>query len=117
MRLNIITVLSIALIASSYAAEPKPLTVNEAKRKRLLISFVPPAYPEAAKRMFWTGRGVFELTFDYESGRLRQVHVVKSTGHGILDASAIAALKMWKAKPRSIHKLRPLPIEFKHTGG
>lgn len=58
-----------------------------------------------------TGSGVFEMKFDYESGRLREVHVVQSTGQPKLDAYTTAALKQWKAKPRSVHTLR-LPITF-----
>src|SRR3954468_16560823 len=99
MRSPIILVACLALILPAYAAEPAQMTVDEARRKHLLTDFVRPSYPDEAKRNFWTGRGVFELKFDYTSGRVREVHVVKSTGHGIFDAYAIAALKRWKAKP------------------
>ena len=106
----------IAMSLSAYAAKPAPMTMAEAKRGNLLLVAIRPDYPTEAKRNLWTGRGIFDLNFDYESGRLREVHVVQSTGYGILDAHAIAALKLWKAKPRSIHTLR-LPINFTHTRG
>ena len=53
-----------------------------------------------------SGFGVFDLKFDYETGHLREIQIVKSTGHSMLDGRAISALKLWKAKPRSIHTLR-----------
>lgn len=117
MRLPIIFAVSLALCVSSYAASTPSITVDEAIRRHLLVNFVRPTYPDEAKRRFWTGRGVFELTFDYESGHVREIHVVKSTGHGILDAAVIVALKLWKAKPRSLHTLRAFPIEFTYTHG
>jgi TonB family protein len=109
-------VIGIAMMGSSFAAKPVRITVDEARKKHLLVNFVRPDYPEIAKRNFWTGRGVFELTFDHESGLVREVHVVHSTGHGILDAYVIAALKRWRVTPRSIRTLAPFPIEFTYTG-
>ena len=116
MRSPIIFVVFFALLMSAYGADPtRAITVDEARRKHLLTEFVRPAYPDEAKRHLWTGRGVFELKFNPTTGRVREVHVVKSTGHGILDASAIGALKRWTAKPGSIYALKPFPIEFTYT--
>jgi TonB family protein len=116
MRVYTVFAALVVMSCSTYAAKPSPITMDEARRKRLLLVEVRPDYPEEAKRNFWTGRGIFELRFDHETGRLREVHVVKSTGHGILDRHAIAALKRWRAKPRSIHALR-FPITFTYTRG
>lgn len=90
------------------------MTVEEALKQDLLIVAARPDYPYEARRQRWTGSGVFELTFNYETGNLREVHVVQSTGKRMLDGHAIGALKLWKAKPRSIHKIR-IPITFTLT--
>lgn len=93
------------------AAPNEQMSMDEALRQDLLLIAVRPDYPYEARRQRFTGSGIFELRFDYETGRLREVHVEKSTGQRMLDGHAIGALKLWKAKPRSIHTLR-VPIAF-----
>ena len=90
------------------------MTVDEAIQKHLLLVAAKPEYPYEARVRGRTGAGLFELKFDYESGHLLEVHVVKSTGDRYLDGHGIGALKAWQAKPRSIHNLC-VPITFKRT--
>ncbi len=114
MRTNLVFLILMAMHTSSFAASPEPMTVEDAMRKDLLLVAVRPDYPYEARRQRLTGSGIFELKFDYESGHLREVHVVQSTGQRMLDGHAIGALKLWKAKPHSIHTLR-MPITFTLT--
>jgi TonB family protein len=100
-----------AMHFSSFAASPEVMPVEEAVQKDLLLSAPRPNYPYAARVRGKTGEGMFELKFDYETGHLREVHVIKSIGDRMLDGPAIGALKLWKAKPRSIHTLH-VPIRF-----
>jgi hypothetical protein len=105
-----------------FAASPdkdESMTLNDAVQRHLLVTAALPKYPEIYQ---WQPAGetliddgIFDLRFDYETGRLREIHVVKSTGNSKLDARAILAFKVWKAKPRSIHTLR-VPITFKKPG-
>ena len=96
--------------------------VDEALSKHLLLVAVAPDYPDEYE---WgpkhgsvfegqvpAGKGVFDLRFDFETGHLREVHVVETTGSRKLDGHAIGAFELWKAKPRSIHILR-VPINFR----
>jgi len=102
------------LAASSLASPPAPVTLEEAQAKQLLLVAVEPRIPYEARRSRLSGFGVFDLKFDYETGHLREIQVVKSTGHSMLDGRAIGALKLWTAKPRSIHTLRvPMDFSFK----
>ena len=71
----------------------------------------PPDYPRSARTSRRTGKGWFELNIDFESGRVLQVHVLKSTGVKILDDSAVAALLQWRAKPRRLRRAI-MPVEF-----
>src|SRR5438874_13481488 len=120
---NYLFLLIIASINTfAFAASPdkeEPMTLNDAVERHLLVTAALPKYPEiyqwqpAGETLI--GDGIFDLRFDFETGRLREIHVVKSTGNNKLDARAILAFKVWKAKPRSIHTLR-VPITFKKSG-
>jgi outer membrane biosynthesis protein TonB len=111
MRLALMFLMILAIPASSLAGAPQPMTLDEVQAKQLLLFAAPPNMPYEARRARASGLGVFDLTFDYETGHLREIHVVKSTGYSILDGRAIGALKLWVAKPRSIHTLR-VPFNF-----
>lgn len=93
------------------ASTSPPTTLEDAQAKELLLFTAQPSLPYEARRSRLSGLGIFDLKFDYETGRLRGINIVKSTGHSMLDGRAIGALKLWKAKPRSIHSLR-VPINF-----
>jgi len=109
------TLLTILLLTATstwtFASIPDVVTLKEARRDHLLLYSPSPKYPDEVARRGVVGTADFELTFDYESGHLREVHLLKSFGSAVLDASAIAALKEWKAKPRSIHRLL-VPLGF-----
>lgn len=109
----------LSLQLSSLGASDDVMPLTEAMQKRLLLVTARPSYPSeievdpGVRRRIYAG--VFELKFDYESGHLREVHVVKSTGNRVLDAHAIGAMKVWQAKPRAIHNLL-VPLRFKPLG-
>jgi TonB family protein len=115
MRISIFLLLGTMMQLTSFAATPEVMTEEDALQKQLLLVAIRPDYPYEALSRRRSGNGVFDLKFDYESGHLREVHVVQSTGVRVLDAHAIGALKQWKAKPRSIHTLRvPVIFTFSH---
>jgi TonB family protein len=111
MRGYFFLMLVVAIPIVSSGASPELTTLDEAVQRHLLLTSVWPVYPREARESHTEGDGIFELKFDYESGHLREVHVVKSTGNHYLDGHAIGALKLWRAKPRSIHSLL-VPIRF-----
>jgi outer membrane biosynthesis protein TonB len=92
-------------------AQTGTMTVQEAVQRQLLLVAPKPDYPYEARSRRMTGSGVFDLVFDYETGNLREVHVVKNIEDHTLNGYAIGALKLWKAKKRSIHVLR-VPLSF-----
>jgi hypothetical protein len=83
---------------------PKLFTLPEAAQ--VLRYAVKPQYSREALRTRATGTGLFELRFDYESGRLKAIDIVESTGSRLLDHDAIDGLKEWKAKPQSVRVMR-----------
>ena len=94
-------------IASARAAEP--MAVEEAVQRHLLIRYPTPLYPYEGRRQKLEGSGLFELKFDYETGHLREVHIVHSTRKPILDKAVVETLKLWRAKPKSVHSIL-LPV-------
>ncbi len=106
----------IMLFAAAYlhAELPPEMQGAEAVRLNLLLRHPPPEFPYEVRRTLKTYSGVFLLRFDYESGQPRQIHIAKSSGNETFDASVVAALKQWQAKPRSLKVIR-VPITFTHS--
>jgi hypothetical protein len=100
-----------AEVVSGAADVPRVFTVKEAAQA--LRYAVKPKYSPEARRERDTGGGLFELRFDYETGRLKAIDIVASTGSQILDHDTIDALKEWKAKPHTVRVMR-IGITFKH---
>lgn len=88
---------------------PKLFTLPEAAQ--VLRYAVKPQYSHEALRTRATGTGLFELRFDYETGGLKAIDIVQSTGSRLLDHDAINGLKEWKAKPHTIRVMR-IPVMF-----
>jgi hypothetical protein len=103
--------------ALSFATSDDMMPLDEAVQKRLLLVAAKPKWPDEASHgaRYRTSTGLFELKFDYETGHLREIHVVRSTGNRILDAHTIGSFRVWQAKPRSIHNLL-VPVAFKPLG-
>ena len=113
-KLFAIAVASLSLaIANVRAAEPMP--VEEAVQRDLLIRHPTPLYPYEGRRQKLEGSGLFELKFNYETGHLREVHIVHSTRKPILDQAVVDTLKLWRAKPKSVHSiLLPVTLIFRN---
>ena len=108
-----------AIQLPSFAASDDVMPLGEAMQKHLLLVAAKPRYPDEAEVEHGVRRrsyeGIFELKFNYETGHLREVHVIKSSGNQAVDAHLIGAMKVWQAKPRSIHNLI-VPVTLKPTG-
>ncbi len=114
MRSHALLLILCTVGLSSFAASKEPLQLGDALRQNLLATAPMPDYPYEMRQHHVEGSGVFELFFDYDSGRLREVHVVKSTGSQMLDGYAIGALKLWKAKPHAVNAVL-VPVRFTMT--
>src|SRR5438552_7141417 len=111
MRLCIIFLSLAIMVLRCFASDPKPMLVKEALQRHLLLYAIRPEYPFDKWHHVVTGTGIFELRFDYETGHLREIHIVKSTGSPMLDRATIDSLKHWKAKPRALNAVL-VPVEF-----
>ena len=111
MHSRVSLLISSVIAASAIAASPEAVHLDDALRRHLLATAPMPDYPYEMRRHGVEGRGIFELFFDYDSGHLHEVKVVKSTGSPMLDVYAIGALKLWKAKPHAVSAV-VVPVTF-----
>jgi len=58
-------------------------------------------YPEWGKNHHEKGTGVFRVSVDSTTGKVRHVSTVKSTGFRDLDDAAVATLGRWRWKPQT----------------
>jgi TonB family protein len=71
-----------------------------------------PAYPYAARARHLTGSGVALLELDPRTGNVTSAHMLKSTGHQILDDCALAAFRQWRFK---LGTESPVKVPITHT--
>jgi TonB family protein len=107
-------VVAIALfsVATSFA-QSTPAEI--AKAKALAVYAPRPAYPYEARSKHLTGSGIVLLNVDPSSGNATSAQLLKSTGHKILDDSALEAFRQWRFKPGSVRKVG-IPINFTMQG-
>lgn len=67
----------------------------------VVIRNTPPFYPETARRSGWEGRAVVRVEVSAD-GLPLSVTLAKSSGYGVLDQSALRAVKSWRFKPRTV---------------
>jgi TonB family protein len=98
-------------IASTVAAAAEPTPFPSPSLKPYFAYMPYPNYPELALLSRRVGKVWFELSIDRQSGKVRQVKVLKSTGVKILDDSVAAAFLQWRAKPGLLQHA-VIPVEF-----
>jgi TonB family protein len=116
---------SIFLLTILPAISPEPLLAkargdpddafHSMAAKAGLLAAPMPDYPYAARVAELQGRGLYLVSFDPESGLVREVAVLHSTGYAILDETAIHALHRWRIKPHTSKKIA-VPINFELNG-
>jgi TonB family protein len=70
-----------------------------------------PKYPRECRQKGITGKGLAILTVDRDTGYVTDAHMLKSTGHKLLDDSALEAFRKWHFKPGTVSPVRA-PINF-----
>ena len=76
-----------------------------AKGNGLVLVKVFPDYPYAARDRHLEGSGLYRLNVKAD-GTVSSVTVLKSTGHSLLDQSAIHAYRQWRFRPGALQSLR-----------
>lgn len=107
--LSILRILVLLTLVSPLLAAQETETLKGAGND--FVFTVSPKYPEELQSAGVKGDGIFKMQFDYESGRVTNVSIVRGTGNELLNRNAIVALKQWRAKPRRFHSAQ-IPISF-----
>lgn len=79
-----------------------------------------PPYPELSRRLGETGKVVLRVELD-ETGRVSTAQVIASSGHGRLDAAALAAVRTWRCQPaqrdgQAVRSVALQPFDFTLEG-
>ncbi len=113
MGVRLFHLLLACLAISPVATGAEPISCVEAIARHLIVEHPTPLLPleSMLRKQRFHGDGIFDLEFDFESGRVRGVSVVQSTGSSLVDRNTVITLKKWRAKPRTVHVAR-LPIAF-----
>ena len=111
-----------ALSESASAVDPTKITApagvtQRAEWRSAGLQNAPAKYPERARQMDWQGRVVLRVQV-LPNGSAGIVAVAESSGHEILDESALEAVKHWKfiAAKRDgipVESFVNVPINFK----
>jgi TonB family protein len=80
-----------------------------------LLVWHKPEYPYAARRDFLQGKGLYLVRFDLKTGWATEASIARSSGHAILDQSALQAMRQWRIKPHTYAKIK-VPINFILSG-
>ena len=77
----------------------------------------PPVYPRAARRRNIEGTVMLDVRVT-ESGRVAEIKIARSSGHAVLDRSAVKAVTLWRFKPairsgRAMETWVTVPVRFK----
>ncbi len=77
----------------------------------------PPRYPDIARQRGWQGTVILQLTISID-GTVISVAVARSSGHPILDAEAVNAVRQWRGTPATLDgqpvgSIELLPIRFR----
>lgn len=97
-----ITALSPAVVATTAAVNADSIPVaEEYVAPDLEVAYrtnPPPAYPTVARRLRLEGVVLLKVSLDFK-GYPQQVDIKRSSGHNILDESALQAVKNWRFVP------------------
>ena len=106
-----LVVAAFSLIMSVAQCLAAPSVTTSLQPGDVLLRMPRPEYPAEARKRFITGRGRYEVMFQPETGVVKRVTVLESTGSKILDDAAVKALSQWRARPGRLGRIR-VPFTF-----
>ncbi len=107
----------VAVLPDRAGAPPPGNQTSEPQYAAPALGNEPPKYPLAARRRGMAGRVVIEAVVD-RSGRIATAAVAVSSGHRLLDRTALRAVRNWAFQPatrggRAVGATISIPITFK----
>ena len=111
LRAHFVSLLLLFLSYSDLAAAEDVQYLGFYATKRLATFAPRPQYPKEARAHYVTGEGVFTLRVRRD-GSVSRVAVQRSTGHAILDKSALEAFRRWRFVPGATKPKVAIPMIF-----
>jgi len=107
---------SASSLAENTAGEQHDEPLVESRYDVAALNNPKPPYPLAARRQGAEGRVVLRVQV-LEDGRCTEVHIVRSSGHALLDASALTTVRRWRFVPatragKPVSSWVEVPIHF-----
>jgi TonB family protein len=100
--------------SGAFASDPDIGAASGPEGKRVI--YAPrPDYPLEARQQHLTGSGLLILHINRETGTVSSIDVKKSTGHKILDDSAVRCFLRWRFTPGK-YSIVKVPIRYTMTG-
>jgi TonB family protein len=88
-----------AITADGQAVAAAPNTPRPWARD--IIKEVRPRLPASERAKHHEGEGLFRVMLDADSGTVRGVVVMKSSGYSAIDKTIVDALRQWRLRPRT----------------
>jgi protein TonB len=81
----------------------------------------PPPYPKRAKRRGYEGTVILEVLVD-QSGKVKELRILTSSGHNVLDRAALKSVNGWLFEPgmvgdKKVDMWVRVPVRFELRGG
>ena len=108
MRLAAILAIALCIFPQTAKCE------KEVKGQGPILIQVLPDYPYTARDRHLEGSGLYRLNIEPD-GTVSPVHVLKSTGHILLDQAAIHAYRQWRFRPGVLRTVK-MPVTFTMKG-
>jgi len=112
----ILLALNFPCISDSKATGEDNKVVSYSENDADLLFHPSPKYPITARHKYNQGNGKYLITFNRDTGTVREVTIVTSTGSEDLDKTVTDTLRSWRAKPYTLHKVL-VPVSFSLAGG
>lgn len=106
-----VSVAGVSLRPVAVEAAPAPIARPAPPRRRLVPVVAPRHYPLAALRAGLGGRVLVAIEVD-PAGRIATARVVESSGHALLDAAALDAVRRWRFKPPGETRQARVPFTY-----
>jgi TonB family protein len=103
------------IVMSAFGVDAGPRKDDKQDEPQISAIYRPwPRYPLDARRKRMEGAGLFRLNIEPKSGGVRNVEILKSTGHKLLDDIGVQTFHKWRFPIGQVTSVK-IPLEFKLT--
>ena len=113
--LAVLLVLNFPGISRSKTTSEDSKVASYSENDADLLFHPAPKYPITARQKYHQGRGSYLITFNRDTGTVREVTIVTSAGSEDLDKTVTDTLRLWCVRPHTLGKIL-VPVSFSLAG-